>query len=469
MKTLELLFEKYKRYKSAIILICSTLMLFFSTFWSPLFYVFYVLIFAFYLTCDFGEFLCYTMYFSMFSGILPIFIVTVGIGFAITFVRYIVDLIRKKVKFYAIPFVITLVIVLVFSLIKYEVVKDEIDQGLMYIVLLLGLYLAFAYRNEINVSKCFEYLSLGILVSLFMSLVVFIIPKCSALVELESNKYDVQSLKEYLVAEDPSGKRLRLLTFHTNHLGILCIFMISYIVSAMLTKKQKTKWFYIYFVSIFVISSVLGFLTLSKAFMLVFALIMLYAFVCSIIRFKKKSIYYIIPMAVMLLVAGIVLRHKITDIFGRFTSKEDSFWSVITTGRTDIWKIYLEKIKSTKMTLAFGHGFFTQKGYYIGAHNIYIELLYRFGIVGIIMLAGLAVSYYFSSDRKLHFSYKNCIVLLVFLIYGLEEMIFNERFIFFFILGIAMLLREKKENAEIENDLDKTLAKDEKIVYNENK
>ncbi len=62
---------------------------------------------------------------------------------------------------------------------------------------------------------------------------------------------------------------------------------------------------------------------------------------------------------------------------------------------------------------------------------------------------------------------------MVFLIFGLEEMILSERFIFFLILAIMMLVKEEEDSTEtieannIENDKNIT-EENEKINANEN-
>lgn len=443
MKWLKDIFETYKKFKPVFILTICSLFLFLSTLWNPLIYVLYVITFLFYLTCNFGEFLCYTMYFEMFSGILPYFLVSVCIGFVINIGRYVYELIKKKTKFYLIPFVLTIALIVIFSLIHYEVDQGGVEQGILFDMLLLGVYIAFVYRKEINVKKCFEFLSLGIIVSLLFSLLFYAIPSCHSLV-CYRNQFVNMSLKDYIFTSDGLNSRLQLLTYHTNHLGIICIFMLSYLLYAILTFKNKTKWTYAYYLAIFLISTVLGFLTLSKAFMLVFAILIIYAIICSIIKFKKKSVFIIIPLVICFIIFGVIFKDKIIEIFKRFTMYQGSILNALTTGRSTIWKEYFQSIGSSFATIVFGHGFFTKNVVAIGSHNILIELLYRLGIFGVLMLIGLIISYYFASDKKLRFTYKNCVLLIAFIIYGLEEMILSERFIFFLILGLIMMVDENK-------------------------
>lgn len=472
MKTLKDIFGIYNKFKPAIIIGVCTLLLFLSTLWSPLIYVLYVFTFLFYLTCNFGEFLCFTMYFEMFSGILPYFLISVCIGFVINIGRYIYDLVKKRVKFYLIPFVITIAIIVIFSAIHYNVDNIGIEQGILFISLFIGVYLAFVYRKEINFKKCFEYLSIGIIASIFVSLLFYAIPSCKSLVDSREG-LTVMSLKNYIFTTDMINNRLKLLTYHTNHLAMICMFMITYVIYALLNFKNKNKFQYIYFAAIFVVSSVLGFLTLSKAFIVMFLILMLYSLICFVIRFKKKSIYFIVPILILCVILGIIFKNKIVETLKRFSLYGGSFLDDLTSGRTTIWKKYFESIGSSFAKLAFGHGLFNQNIVPIGSHNIFIELLYRLGIVGVIAFIALIVFYYLASDRKIHFTYRNCLLLMVFLIFGLEEMILSERFIFFLILAIMMLVKEEEDSTEtieannIENDKNIT-EENEKINANEN-
>lgn len=57
--------------------------------------------------------------------------------------------------------------------------------------------------------------------------------------------------------------------------------------------------------------------------------------------------------------------------------------SSFSTGRTDLWKMYYNNLFGTTDGLFFGHGAVLPKGME-AAHNTYLELLFKFGIIGTI-------------------------------------------------------------------------------------
>ena len=160
------LLEQYKKYKQYIILITITALLFFACFFEPLWIVASVLIGLFYITCNFGEILCYTVYFTFFSGIGTFYIVSLLLGFVVVAIKYILALHQKKEKFYVLPFVLTTLFVVVFSLINYQFDNSGFEQGVLVIALLYVFYFAFVYSKTIQIDKVFKFLMFGLIASL---------------------------------------------------------------------------------------------------------------------------------------------------------------------------------------------------------------------------------------------------------------------------------------------------------------
>ena len=134
---------------------------------------------------------------------------------------------------------------------------------------------------------------------------------------------------------------------------------------------------------------------------------------------------------------------------------------MLTTGRSAIWQQYVNAILESPLKLLFGFGFFSQEQLLIGPHNFYIFLLYRFGVFGILLITYLIYAYYMSIKVKLNFSIKHCLILLTFLVIGLQEACVDERF-YFFIIGMAIMFindKPKKENLVQEQKEIKSLDK----------
>ena len=141
----------------------------------------------------------------------------------------------------------------------------------------------------------------------------------------------------------------------------------------------------------------------------------------------------------------IIFRQRFVDIFERFfVYNYDTLLGMITTGRSGIWQQYAYSILESPLKLLFGFGLFSKEVVLIGPHNFYIFLLYRFGLLGILMLAYLVYSYFISIKTNPRFSIRYCLILLTFLVIGLQESCMDERFLFF-VIGIALtFLKDRK-------------------------
>ena len=189
---------------------------------------------------------------------------------------------------------------------------------------------------------------------------------------------------------------------------------------------------------------------MSKAFMLVCALFVIYAVIYMIIKLKKKSIKYIVPMVVAVALFCIVFKDLIVDILGRFTKfyKNGNILDKITTGRYSIWKKYIASTTSSVPMMLFGAGFFSERAVLIGPHNTYLHILYRVGFFGVILFGLIIYGYCKNSKSRLKITFSNCLPLLTWVFLSLEEQIFSERFFLFLIFALMLVFATKKESEE---------------------
>lgn len=418
------------KYNRVIFVAIITVLLFFANLFSPLWIAAVVLTFGFYTVLSVGEIVAYSMYFNMFSGIETFYIASLLCGLAVIMAKYIFDLIKKREKISVLPLSITLLYIVLFSLINYGYNANGALQGALIISLLLVSYLLFVYRKKISVDESFKALMLGVFVSLVLALVSMLIP----------------DFAHKIYHFDGTYKRLKLLCLHQNHLAVICLFAMSYYVYKLINKKGKL-WVNLLFIAALL---ALGLFTLSKAFIVVAALIILYAFVASIIIFKKKSLKIIIPCIIVMIAVCIISKDLVLKIINRFVAynKSSSFISQITTGRSGIWYAYFHDIASSVQKLMFGVGLFSKELVSIGPHNVLVYFLYRSGIVGIIMLAMLVWSYIREYDGRFSINLKTCLPILIFVVIAMEEMIFSDRFYFFMVFAV-MLVFKPKENEKV--------------------
>lgn len=443
------LYEFYLKHKASIFLPAITLLLFFACYYSPLWIVATVLTVVFYMGLDLGELFCYTFYFGLFSGIKTYYIVSLLIGFCFMVIRYIVDLARKRAKFYLLPFVLTTVYILIFSLINYGYDTNGLDQGVLIISLLYVAYFVLVYGKTISVSKCFKYLSIAIFVSLALGLLSLVLPKFGWKIYYYDGTY----------------KRLQLFTYHQNHLAIICAFAICYYLTAMINKKKNR----IMCAALIICYMLIGLFTLSKAFIVLLVIIALYAIVVLIKKYKWKSFRLILPALVFLIVFCLCSRELVFKIIDRFTayyrSGTETLIYKITTGRSGIWSDYIADLTKSIAKMFFGVGLFSKELYAIGPHNVFVYFLYRSGLLGFVLLGLIIWSYYRETKGKFKIKLNNCLLLAIFVIVSMEEMIFSDRFFFFLILGILMTKVPEENTEKIENETSTILK--EKITPKE--
>ncbi len=443
------LYQLYIKNKNIIFLTAITLLLFFACYYSPLWIVASVLTVLFYIGLDLGELFCYTIYFGLFSGIKTYYIVSLLIGFAFMIVRYVVDLVKKRAKFYLLPFVLTTIYILIFSLINYGYDTNGLEQGVLIISLLYVAYFVLVYGNTISVSKCFKYLSIAIFVSLALGLISLVLPNFG------------WKIYHY----DGTYKRLKLFTYHQNHLAIICTFAICYYLTALFGRKKNG----IICTALIICYMLIGLFTLSKAFIVLLVIIAFYAIFVLIKRYKLKSFRLILPALAFLVIFCLCSKELVLRIVDRFTayyrSGTETFIYKITTGRSGIWSDYIADLTKSIAKMFFGVGLFSKELYAIGPHNVFIYFLYRSGLFGLVLLGLIVWSYYRETKGKFKIKLNNCLLLAIFVIVSMEEMIFSDRFFFFLILGVLMTKvpkeyeetykNENSEKLKISNELEK--------------
>ena len=269
------------KYNKLIFVAMITILLFFANLFSPLWIVAVVFTLGFYLFLNVGEIVAFSMYFNMFSGIETFYIASLLCGLVVIVAKYIIDLVKRRKNIYVLSLVLTITYIVLFSFINYGYDSNGALQGALIISLLIVSYLLFVYRNEINVDESFKALMIGIFVSTILAFVSLLVP----------------NFAHTIYHFDGTYRRLKLLCLHQNHLAVICLFAMSYYVYKIVNQKGKL-WVNLLFI---VALLALGMLTLSKAFILVAAIIVLYLFVFSVIIYKKKSLKVIVPCVILMI------------------------------------------------------------------------------------------------------------------------------------------------------------------------
>lgn len=397
-------FEFVKKHKTQIFLPLICLMLFLACFFR-IFWIFATVFgIALLLLSDFADTIYYLLFFQLFSCFGKFSVTCTFVGAVLICIKYIIGVIKKQDKFYPIPFVLTCVICFVCSIHFYKIDSKGIYQGFSLIAALFLIYLLFANREKFKLIKCADYLLYGIIVSIAFSLLLLIF-KGEIITVFHPYNNDFS--------------RLKLLTSNENSLAIYCSLSLSIYVSTILgTRKDLIKNILLGTTAICV-----GLFTLSKCFLIIATFIIFYLIFMLILKYKKQSLKIILPLLAVLAIASLIMFSRISTIFERFFISLDSKLdlSVITTGRSDLWTMYINEITSSIPKMLFGVGFFNERLIYYGPHNLLIHLLYRMGFVGLILLGVLTYYYYQSSHKSIKINLKNCLPIIVFFLISMVE------------------------------------------------
>lgn len=133
-----------------------------------------------------------------------------------------------------------------------------------------------------------------------------------------------------------------------------------------------------------------GVLTYSKTFFLMFALL---GVVFIIWQFwnKKFLLGTVLVIAVVLTAETLLFSENspFAVVMSRFLSSEDI--SDLTTGRTDIYLDYLAAIVKNPIIFFFGYGIAAPE-LERAPHNIYLQIIYHMGVVGLALIVGFLVT-----------------------------------------------------------------------------
>ena len=313
-------------------------------------------------------------------------------------------------------------------------------------------YFFFAMRKDFNINQAMKYMLLGVFVTYALAIIFNFMPGF-----------------QYKSTE--TGRRFMAFTNHPNTLYMRTLFALTYYMYCLLNNKLSLlKFGLIYlFCSIIILS------TLSKMGMAMLCLMTLIALILYLKQdFKKRAKYVGIFVGVILIVALICNKH-ILSIFERIFDGDGAFEANIinqlTTGRDDIWKDYWVQCVKNPFTLLFGNGMLTQEvfihaqGEIRAPHSIYVFLLYRFGIVGILVLAYIAYLFLkdLNKEKPRLIAY---LPLIMFLLVGLVSNTFKSYNFIHIILSAQILFEHCKEKTSSNINLNQ--PENEKKTISEN-
>jgi len=253
----------------------------------------------------------------------------------------------------------------------YMLLFSANDLNVLFIIKML-IALIFIYYALPNISKAdvvnITYmLSLAMLISLILSMNSTYSPyiepyfqDINFLFDTSGKATDILRISGFI--GDPNYSSIPILI----SLTLLCF---------LYYQKKINNFFWLLFVPLLI----LGFFSYSKSYFLC-ALMLIFFLIIFVLAPKHKGWAVISTMAIVVL--GILAFSGKIELFN--TTLERFIGNDVTSGRSDLNKAYLEYIFEDWKIFLFGDGIITEKfaGAANNVHNIYIELLYRFGLVG---------------------------------------------------------------------------------------
>ena len=198
-------------------------------------------------------------------------------------------------------------------------------------------------------------------------------------------------LSEYLSLH---AGRFKALFSQPDTLAAFCVVICSIFVYYIISEKASTME-----VILFVALTIIGLFTFGKTFLLLMLIEYLAIFFYGLQKDWKKTLLIAGILALLAVIVGLIGHNLVEKYFNRFLNGEhqfdnfEDFLNVITTYRYELWALYVTDLVNNPLTLFFGAGIGTGPigPRQLGAHNMYISMIYQLGIVGSIMFIGILV------------------------------------------------------------------------------
>ncbi len=304
------------------------------------------------------------------------FLVALNVSLLLFETKKVIHAIRHKdenVKNIKLVLIVWVSILTVFTLYSLLYNKFKVYRMGMFLDFIQCCFTFYLVHDKINLKHILLTMSAGILTSVLVG-------GCFEILKINAD-----------TVRGALGARFGAFFNNVNALSVFCTTCASCLVALLLTKRLEFKK---YCWLPFVVSSV-GFLTMSKIFLLMTVLIYCSWFGLSFIKSKRKKNYIWYTLIIIICVTALIFifRDYIGKILDRFTSSSSSSKiDAITTNRTPIWKAYLKRWLETPITFLFGNGYTAIKiptNQY--EHSIYLAFLFQFGIIGSAIIIGALI------------------------------------------------------------------------------
>ena len=277
----------------------------------------------------------------------------------------------------------------------------------LYLTYIPFFYFMFAMKDEFKISQGMNYMFGGLITSVSLAIATLILP------HFQYNPF--------------IDGRFTAFINHPNYLYMRALFIMSYFMYLFLNKTISN----IKFIASYLVCAIITLATLSKTgigMLLVLTVIFVVLFLKQDFRKNIRIVSLFLIFFALLCLVGFKFILLIVDRFLDSVSGND-FWNSLLTGRDEIWLCYLKEIFKNPFNFLFGHGLLAEEVFIPSqlepraSHNLYIFLLYRFGLVGCVVM-GMLIYYAF----KTHATKKPNFISYLPLIFLLIESLFDNTF-----------------------------------------
>lgn len=263
-----------------------------------------------------------------------------------------------------------------------------------------SLALVYLFARTVNDNDVVK-LAYGYIISVSASVIV-------AYFALNSNLYVDYIAGDIQVGNFTDAIRFKGLFSDPNYLGTYLLSACSILCQLLIVKKITVKWFLL----LFLILVFGGLISYSKSFFLTIITIF---FLMIFYLWKSGNRMLSFIFFLLFLIVGIYaiegMFSDVNIILERFS--QDSDVEDLTTGRSTLWAKYADNIFSSLYVFLFGNGLDAPL-LIQGAHNLYLEIWYYVGSLGLILLTASYISSFkviLKDFNEYVFSYK-CIAML---------------------------------------------------------
>ena len=352
-----------------------------------------------------------------------------------------ISLLSKKFKCKSYQLLLT-IFLLIITLFAKLLGGNSIDSD--YIMFMILFFLFPVVKEEVHIKnydfkECLIFFCTGIISAAILAKELFIYSNIAKYVTVHTIKSIVRLSGFY---GDPN--------FYSAHItaaiaGCLIIFL-----------NVKRRKEYLLISVLIVILLYCGMLSSSKSFIIV-ATFTIIVWILEIMFMKKKIVHKLIIISCIVLagvfiVSSVEFNELLQMQVQRFSNANNV--SNLTTGRSDLWKMYIEEISQNARIFFVGQGLSNILVQGRASHNTLIQIIYQFGIIGVIGIITWIILFFKKHVTIIVFNKKNFIKYLIlaigiFLPWMALDMLYFDEFFLMFMLTYCGIEYIREENGQV--------------------